>query len=162
MLTSTITEDTLNQEIEIAAQAHRDRIHGITAIPPLHMDDDMLQLQTQCAILDQQAEDLQAQLRAYREQNSEGKIASLQKKIAELQKELEEQTDAGEVMAQENSRLRSDKEVLQFRAAKVDSEFKRMKRAMQLDEKEAEVNQRVTRGLKERLDTDWLKASLNA
>jgi hypothetical protein len=35
----------------------------------------------------------------------------------------------------------------------VDSEVKRMKLTMQLEEKEAEVNQRVTRGLKERLDT---------
>ncbi len=148
--------------MEIAALAQRDRIRRITAVPPLLMDDDMLQLQTQCAILDQQAEDLQAQLRAYREQNSEGKIASLQKKIEEIQKELEEQMDAVEAMTQENNRLRSDKEVLQSRATEVDSEFKRMKRAMQLDEKEAEVNQRVTRGLKERLDTDWLKASLNA
>jgi hypothetical protein len=37
VLSSTITEDTLNQEMEIAAQAHRDRIHELTAIPPLHM-----------------------------------------------------------------------------------------------------------------------------
>ena len=55
VLNSTITEDTLNQEMEIAARAHRDRIHGLTAIPPLRMDEDLLQLQTRCAILDQQA-----------------------------------------------------------------------------------------------------------
>ncbi len=148
VLNSTITEDTLNQEMEIAAQAHRDRIHGITAIPPLHMDYDVLQLQTRCAILDQQAEDLQAQLRAHHEQN-----ASLQKRIEEIQKELEEQTDLVEAMTQENSNLRSDKEVLKFRAADVDSEFKRMKRTMKLDEKEAELNEKAIRGLKKRLET---------
>ncbi len=35
----------------------------------------------------------------------------------------------------------------------MDSEFKRMKQAMQLDEREAEVNQKAMRGLKERVDT---------
>ncbi len=33
VLESTITEDTLNQEMGIAAQAHRDGIHTMTAIP---------------------------------------------------------------------------------------------------------------------------------
>ncbi len=35
----------------------------------------------------------------------------------------------------------------------MNTDLKRMKRAMQLDEKEAEVNQKVMRGLKERVDT---------
>ena len=153
VLNSTITEDTLNQEMEIAARGQRDRIHGLTAIPPLHMDKDLLQLQTRCAILNQQAEDLQSQLRAYREQDAEGKIARLRRKVEELQKKLEEQTDASEAMSQENSMLHRDKEKLQSRAAKVDSELKRMKRILQLDEKEAEVNKKVMRGLKERVDT---------
>ena len=104
VLNSTITEDTLNQEMEIAARAHRDRIHGLTAIPPLRMDEDLLQLQTRCAILDQQAEDLQSQLRAYREQDAEGKMAILQRKVEELQKKLEEQADASEAMSQETRR----------------------------------------------------------
>jgi hypothetical protein len=52
VLTSTITEDTLSQEMEVAALAHRDRIRRITAVPPLLMDEDMLQLQTRCATLD--------------------------------------------------------------------------------------------------------------
>ena len=73
VLTSTITEDTLNQEMEFAAQAHRNRIHAMTAIPPLLMDEDSLQLQTRCATLEQQAEDLRDQLQAYQEQNAEEK-----------------------------------------------------------------------------------------
>jgi hypothetical protein len=58
VLDSTITEDTLNQEMEIAAQAHRDSIHKMTAIPPLFMDENMLQLQTRCATAEVNAEDL--------------------------------------------------------------------------------------------------------
>ncbi len=143
VLTSTIAEDTLNQEMEIAAQAHRDRIHGITAIPPLHMDENMLQLQIRCATFEEQAEDLRGQLQAFHEQNAEGKIASLQKKIEEIQRGLEEQTDTVEAMTQECSRLRSANEVLKFRATRVNSEFS----------KEAELNQNVMRGLKARMET---------
>jgi hypothetical protein len=58
VLDSTITEDTLNQEMEIAAQVHRDGIHKMTAIPPLFMDENMLQLQTRCATAEVNAEDL--------------------------------------------------------------------------------------------------------
>ncbi len=113
----------------------------------------MLQLQTRCATLEQQSEDIRAQFQAFHEQNAEEKIASLQKRIEEIQKELEEHTDAVEAMTQENTRILGDKSMLQLRATKVDTEVRRMKRAMQLNEKEAEVNQKVTRGLKERLDT---------
>ena len=49
--------------------------------------------------------------------------------------------------------LLKDKSQLQLQATETDSEVRRMRRAMQLDEKEAEINQRATRGLKERLDT---------
>ncbi len=77
----------------------------------------------------------------------------LQKRIEELQKELEVQTDTVEAMTQENTRLLQDKSLLQLRATKLDTEVRRMKRAMQLDEKEAEVNQKAIRGLKERVDT---------
>ena len=41
---SAITEDTLLDEMLHAAQAHRSRIHAVTAIPPLVMDADRLQL----------------------------------------------------------------------------------------------------------------------
>jgi hypothetical protein len=44
VLVSTITEDTLNQEMGVAAQAHRDSIHRMTTIPPLIMDESRLQL----------------------------------------------------------------------------------------------------------------------
>ena len=62
VLDSTITEDTLNQEMEIAAQAHRDGIHKMAAIPPLLMDENMLQLQTRCATVEEKAEDLHYRL----------------------------------------------------------------------------------------------------
>jgi hypothetical protein len=158
VLTSTITEDTLNQEMEIAAQAHRDRIHGITAIPPLLMDEDRLQLQTRSATLEQQAEDLRDQLHACKEQND-----SLHKKMKKMQEELQEQEDTEdtvEALTQESSKPRGDNEELRRRladcgrrAAKVDLDFNRMKRAMQLDEKEAQVDRKVTLGLKARMDT---------
>ncbi len=128
--------------MEIAAQAHRDGIHKMTAIPPLVMDDNMLQLQTRCATAEVKAEDLRIELQALQEQNAEGKIASLQKeleearkKIEEIQAELKEQTDLIEAMSLESSGLRSDNEKLKVRAGKIDSELKRMKRAAQLDEK---------------------------
>ena len=138
----------MNQEMEFAAQAHRNRIHAMTAIPPLMMDEDRLQSQTRCATLELQAEDLRNQLQAYQEQNDSGKIV-----IEKMRKGLEEQADAIDAMTKENSSLRSDKEVLKSQAAKVDSEFKRMKRAMKLDESEAEVNEKAMRGLKKRLET---------
>jgi hypothetical protein len=73
--------------------------------------------------------------------------------MEETQKELEEQTDAVEAITQENNRLLKYKSLLQLRATKVDTEVRKMKRAMQLDEKEAEVNQKAIRGLKERVNT---------
>ncbi len=127
----------------MAAQAHRARIHGITAIPPLHLDENMFQLQTRCATLEEQAEDLRGQLHAYHEQNAEEKIASLRKKVGEMQRELAEQMDAVEAMTQESSRLRGDIEVLKFRATRVNSEFS----------KEAELNDKAMRGLKARVET---------
>jgi hypothetical protein len=153
VLASTITEDTLNQEMEIAALAQRDPIREMTAVPPLLMDEDMLQLQTRCAILEQEAEDLRAQLQVHREYDAVGKLAILHKRMEGIQKELEEQTGAVDVLTQEKINLLRDKSTLQLRAAKVDTEVRRMKRAIQLDEKEAEVNQKVMRGLKERVDT---------
>ncbi len=79
VLESTITEDTLNQEMGIAAQAHRDGIHTMTAIPPLVMDEYMLQLQSRCAAAEEKAEDLRIELQALQGQDAEGKIASLQR-----------------------------------------------------------------------------------
>ncbi len=79
VLTSTITEDTLNQEMELAAQTQRDRIRGITAVPPLLMDDDMQQLQIRCATFEQQSEDLRAQLQAHLDHDSAGELDILQR-----------------------------------------------------------------------------------
>ncbi len=96
VLASTITEDTLNQEMEIAALAQRDRIRALTVVPPLLMDEDMLQLQTRCATLELQSEDLRAQLQAHLDHDSAGEFARLQKSMKRIQKELEKQTDAVE------------------------------------------------------------------
>jgi uncharacterized protein YoxC len=74
---STITEDTLNQEMVIAANAHRNSIQRMTAIPPLVMDDTRLQLQIRCAAAEEKAEDLQRELRVIAGKDSNGKIASL-------------------------------------------------------------------------------------
>jgi uncharacterized protein YoxC len=86
VMDSTITEDTLNQEMVIAANAHRDSIQRMTAIPPLVMDDTRLQLQIRCAAAEEKAEDLQRERQVIMEKDSEAKIASLQKELGELRK----------------------------------------------------------------------------
>jgi hypothetical protein len=74
VLESTITEDTLNhQEMVVAAQAHRDSIQKMTAIPPLVMDENKLQLQIKRAAVEEKAEDLQLELQALKRRDSEGK-----------------------------------------------------------------------------------------
>jgi hypothetical protein len=157
VLANTITEDTLRQEMEVAALAQRDRIRVMTAVPPLLMDEDMLQLQTRCATLELQSEDLtmrlRAQLQAHKENDSVKELARLHKSMKRIQKELEDQTDAVELLTLENTRLLQDNSLLQLKATKVDTEVRQMKRAHQLDEKEHEVNQKAIRGLKERVDT---------
>ncbi len=62
VIESTVTEDTLNQEMVIAANAHRDSIQKMTAIPPLVMDENRLQLQIRCAVAEEKAEDLELEL----------------------------------------------------------------------------------------------------
>jgi hypothetical protein len=57
---STITEDTLLDEMVHASQFQRDRIRTATASPPLVMDADRLQLQVGCAAAEEKAEQLQA------------------------------------------------------------------------------------------------------
>ncbi len=48
----------------IAANAHKDSIQKMTAIPPLVMDENRLQLQIRCAAAEEKAEDLQLELQA--------------------------------------------------------------------------------------------------
>ncbi len=61
---STITEDTLLDEMVHASQFQRDRIRTATAIPPLLvvMDADRLQLQVKCASAEEKADELQVTL----------------------------------------------------------------------------------------------------
>ncbi len=49
VLESTITEDTLNQEMIHASQAHRESIEKMTAIAPLVLNEDKHQLEIKCA-----------------------------------------------------------------------------------------------------------------
>ncbi len=70
----------------IAANAHRDSIQRMTAIPPLIMDDTRLQLQIRCAAAQEKAENLQRELQVIVDKDSEGKIASLQEELGELRK----------------------------------------------------------------------------
>ncbi len=74
---STITEDTLHDEMVHASQFHRDRIRTATAIPPLVMDADRLQLQERCAAAEEKAEGLQKQLQDLQRPNAE--VERLQK-----------------------------------------------------------------------------------
>ena len=64
MVESSITEDTLNQEMVVAAEAHRDNIQKMTAIPPLVVDEHRLQLQIRCAAAEDNSEDLKLELQA--------------------------------------------------------------------------------------------------
>jgi hypothetical protein len=88
VLESTITEDTLNQEMVVAAQAHRDSIQKMTAIPPLVTDENRLQLQIRCAAAEEKAEDLQQELQALKGRDSEGKVGSLPKELCDLRTKL--------------------------------------------------------------------------
>jgi hypothetical protein len=71
VLASTIIEDTLNQEMGVAAQAHRNGIDKMTAIPPLVMDENRLQLQIKCAKAEEEVEDLRLELKALKEKDAE-------------------------------------------------------------------------------------------
>ncbi len=85
---STITEETLLDEMIQASQSYHNRIQLATAIPPLVTDADRLQLQERCAAAEEKAEDLQKQLQDLRRldlEEMEGKVERLQKELEELQ-----------------------------------------------------------------------------
>ncbi len=64
---STITEDTLKQEMLVAANAHAESIKKIRAHPPLFMDDTRIQLQVRAAKAEEKAENLQRELQVIAE-----------------------------------------------------------------------------------------------
>ncbi len=74
---STITEDTLKQEMLAAADAHRNSIQKMTAIPPLFMDDTGINLQIRVAAAEEKAEDLQRELQVIAGNNSKAELARL-------------------------------------------------------------------------------------
>jgi hypothetical protein len=143
VLESTITEETLNQEMRVAAQA----------IPPLIMDENRLQLQIRCAAAEEKAEDLRLELQALRERDDEKRIASLQKDLENLRKELtkaqgkqKELSNRNDDILKENLTLRRDNEKLEAKIGKVKTDHLKMKRAALLDEN-------VMVGLKKRVET---------
>jgi hypothetical protein len=109
----------------IAANAHRDSIQRMTAIPPLVMEDTRLQLQIRCAAAEEKAEDLQRERQVIMEKDSEAKIASFQKELGELRKA---------------------NQILDGKLLKVNSDHERMKRAARMDES-------IMVGLKKKLET---------
>jgi hypothetical protein len=89
VLESTITEDTLNQEMGVAAQAHRDSILKMTAIPPLVMDETRLQMQIRSAKAEEEIETLQEELKALKEGDKDRlPIDVLRKENEDLRKEI--------------------------------------------------------------------------
>ncbi len=77
----TITEDTLKEEMLIAANAHAESIKKMKAHPPLFLDDTRIQLQLRAAKAEEKAEDLQRELQAMAGKDSKGEIARLQKEL---------------------------------------------------------------------------------
>jgi hypothetical protein len=143
----------------IAAQAHRDRIHRMTAIPPLLMDENMLQLQTRSAAFEEQAVDLQNQLRSSQVQNAALQKAR-RKARKERRREQQEHEDAVQALTQEGKLLRAENADLMRRLtdsyrryAVVNTDFRSKKREWQVDKEAAQVNQKITLGWKTRMDT---------
>ncbi len=81
---STITEDTLKQEMLIAASAHAESVKNMRAHPPLFMDDTRINLQIRVAAAEEKAEDLQWELQVIAGKDANGEIASLQKELGVL------------------------------------------------------------------------------
>ena len=73
-----------------AADAHRDSIQKMTAIPPLFMDDTRISLQIRVAAAEEKAENLQRKLQAVSGKDSNGEIASLRKELKKGWEELGE------------------------------------------------------------------------
>ena len=117
---STITEDTLKQEMLAAANAHRDSIQKMTAIPPLFMDDTRIQLQIRCAAAEEKAEDLQRKLQVVAGNDSDREVAGLRKELKMSREELGE--------------LQKVNQNLHEMLRKVNSEHDRMKGTTKMDE----------------------------
>jgi hypothetical protein len=135
---NTITKDTLNQEMVIAANAHRDNIQRMTAVPSLVMDDTRLQLRIRCAAAEEKAEDLQLDRQVLMEKDSEGEIASLKEELADLRSKLaklqEEHSGFIEVWGRTNDIVRKASQRLDQKLRKVNLDHDRMKRAAKMDE----------------------------
>jgi hypothetical protein len=149
---STITEDTLIDEMVHASQSTRDHIQQMTAIPPLVMDDDRLQLQIRCAAAEEKAENHQEELQALLESAAEGKLAKLQKfedllgKHTKVQERYSRQSKLNKYIMKESLTLHSDNAALEAKIGKVSSDYNKLKHAAKGDED-------VMVGLKARMET---------
>ncbi len=112
---STITEDTLKQELLLAANAHTESVKNMRAHPPLlvFMDDTRINLQIRVAAAEEKDEDLQRELRVIAGKDSKAEIASLQEELGELRKANQK---------------------LDEKLRKVNSDHDRMKSTAQMDE----------------------------
>jgi hypothetical protein len=88
VLESTITEDTLNQEMVLASQAHRESIEKMTAIAPLVVDEDKHQLQIKCAAAEEKADELQRELRILKRGDPAGQLVIVRKELDDLREKL--------------------------------------------------------------------------
>ena len=88
MLESTITEDTLNQEMIYASQAHRQSIEKMAVIAPLIVGEDKHRLQIKCAAAEGKADELQRELRILKRGDPAGRLVILQKELDALQEKL--------------------------------------------------------------------------
>jgi hypothetical protein len=136
---STITEDTLNEEMVHASQSNRDRIQRMTAIPPFVMDEDRLQLQIRCAVAEEKAENLQQELCAIQETDAKEKAeSSLQKELEDLRKKhakvterYSRQSKVNKDVMKESLTLHCDNAALEAKIGKVSSDYNKLKRAAQ-------------------------------
>ena len=114
-----------------AADAHRDSIQKMTAIPPLFMDDTRINLQIRVAAAEEKAEDLQRELQVIAGKNSNGEITSLRKELEKSWEELGE--------------LRKVNQSLNEQLGKVNS-------AQDLMRREAQTDETIMVGLKKKLE----------
>jgi hypothetical protein len=143
---SSITEDTLNQEMVVAAEAHRDNIQKMTAIPPLVVDEHRLQLQIRCAAAEENSEDLQRELKALKGGDAEGKIDGLQKDLEDLRLKFAKAQEKYSAQSVLLENFEKENELLRRANKNINSTYDKMKRASLMDEG-------VMVGLKKKLET---------
>jgi hypothetical protein len=150
---STITEDTLIDEMVHASQSYRDRIQQVTAIPPLIMDADRLQLQIRCAAAEEKAEDLQKELQALQVPGGEGKMERLQKELEDLQNLCRRKQGALHGRMRAVTRLEKEKLALQGDLENVKKTLNQVNVKNSSLAHQSKMDEGVMLGLKVRMET---------